>query len=326
MLPLKFIPVYFERVWGGRALESRLRRALPSGAKIGESREISDRPEFVSAVAAGEFRGENFRDVLRAHGEEIMGAGWTRERRFPLIVKWLDCAETSSVQIHPTAESARRFGAEKKTEAWYFHETAPGAEFFAGLRGNVSHEELRCASLAGTAEEKLRRHSSAAGACVLIAAGTLHAAGAGNLILEVQESSDSTFRLCDRNRLDASGRPRALHVEEVLASIDFAANAGAFPQENGAGTGGVLCRCGSFSLRKIRLLGGEIFRVPAGEQPRLAVALRGGLSLCGGNGGAGEFSVGEFETALFPQCGDYAFSAVGETELLLIENFYAMKN
>lgn len=322
MLPLKFIPVYFERVWGGRALKSRLHRSLPSSAKIGECREISDRDESVSIVAAGEFRGETFREVLRAHGTEIMGAGWTPEHRFPLIIKWLDCAETSSVQIHPTVESAQLFDAEKKTEAWYFHEASSGAEFYAGIQGNISCEDLRHAAISGTVAEILRRHLSVPGSCVLINAGTVHAAGAGNLILEVQESSDSTFRLYDWNRRDASGRTRPLHIEEALSSIDFEANAGAFPQENGAGTNGVLCRCESFSIRKIRLRNGEIFRVPAGAQPRLAVVLQGGFSLCGGNS---EFSVGEFETALFPQCGDYTFSACGETELLLIENFYETK-
>lgn len=341
MLPIKFIPVYAERVWGGRALETLLRRSIPPNKKIGESREISDRPEAVSVVAEGEFCGRTLREILTERGNEILGDGVPAGTRFPLIVKWLDCAEKSSLQVHPTAEAAARFGGEKKTEAWYFFRTAPGADFFAGLRGGVDAETLRRAVAAGTPEPLLLRHRSAAGTALVLHAGTVHSSGAGNVILEIQESSDSTFRLYDWARLDASGKPRRLHLEEALASIDFEKNAeahfSAARRENSAprtatpGGKVELCRCESFSMSRVELAAdGAPYRVPAREQARVVVVLSGTLRIENADENssgvpAASCALDTFGTALLPFCSAFRLCTAdgNAASFILVENFGA---
>ena len=356
MLPLKFIPQYFERVWGGRALETHLNRTLPPNLKIGESWELADRAgTCVSVVSEGEFAGKTLREILDAHGDEILGPGGAGAR-FPLIVKWLDCAASASIQVHPNAETAARFGEQEKTEAWYFFHSEDGAEFIAGLRAGTTADTLRRAIAAGTAESLVLHHRAAAGTAVLIRTGTVHTAGAGNVILEIQENSDSTFRLYDWNRRDSAGKLRELHVEKALASIDFEMNyALAGTSENSpsrAAPETPLCACAHFAMTHVTLGEGEVFDLPARGQPRLVTALTGTLKiakklspLIKGSGTASaenaqrEGSREEFakttgnattlaaaETALLPFCGEFSIrSRGGSASFILTDNFYPPK-
>lgn len=317
MHPMKFIPIYFERVWGGRALETRLKRQLPPEVRIGESREITDRAEAVSEIAEGDFRGQSLRSVLESHGAEIMGPHWSRERRFPLIVKWLDCASTSSIQVHPAAEAAARLGGEKKTEAWFFLHAEPSSVFFAGLNPGVTREELSRAAENAAIEGLVSRRRSEPDSCVLLEAGTVHAAGAGNLILEIQESSDTTYRLYDWNRRDGAGEPRALHIRESLESIDMEKNAKLSARRVPAGESGVLCACGSFSMRKVFLREGEAWRIAAGEQPRIIAMLDGEIV----SSGTPPFTLSSSETALVPYSASAEFVAKRDSNLVVTENF-----
>lgn len=332
MLPLKFTPQYFERVWGDRALENCLHRALPRERKIGESWEISDRPGVcVSAVSEGEFAGKTLREILAARGNEILGPGGAGTP-FPLIVKWLDCAASASIQVHPTAETAARFGEEEKTEAWYFFRSAAGAEFIAGLRAGTTAAALRDAIAAGTAETLVLHHKAAAGTAVLIRSGTVHTAGAGNIILEIQQSSDSTFRLYDWHRRDSAGKLRELHVEKALASIDFEMNfalAGtAEPSPARAAAGTPLCACEHFAMTRFELGEGEFFDVPAREQPRLVTALTGMLEIAESAPREGSSekttALAASETALLPFCSAFRLRSRGRNaSFILTENFYS---
>lgn len=316
MTPIKFIPIYFERVWGGRALETHLGRALPRGVRIGESREISDRPEAVSIIAEGDFRGQSLRQVLDLHGESVMGPGWERSRRFPLIVKWLDCAKTSSIQVHPTAESARKLGGEKKTEAWFFFHSEPSSVFFAGLVPDTKPEQIARAANSEEMEKLVPRLSAVRNACVLLEAGTVHAAGAGNLILEIQESSDTTYRLYDWNRRDVSGNLRELHIAESVASIDFSKNAAVSTKRVPAGEHGILCSCESFAMRKFFLPRGATWKIAAREQPRIVAVLDGELAVP-----AASFRLARSETALVPWAAETEFVAEQDANIIVTENF-----
>lgn len=317
MHPMKFIPIYFERVWGGRALETRLKRQLPAKVSIGESREITDRAEAVSEIAQGDFRGQSLRSVLESHGAEIMGPHWERERRFPLIVKWLDCASTSSIQVHPAAEAAARLGGEKKTEAWFFLHTEPSSVFFAGLKPGVTREELSRAAESAAIEGLVSRRRAEADSCVLLEAGTVHAAGSGNLILEIQESSDTTYRLYDWNRRNGSGERRELHIRESLESIDMEKNMKLSARRVPAGESGVLCECGSFSMRKVFLPKGEKRHIAAGEQPRIIAMLDGEIV----SSGTPPFTLSSSETALVPYSASVEFVAKRDSNLVVTENF-----
>jgi mannose-6-phosphate isomerase len=147
---LRFLPIYQERVWGGRALESALERTLPPGAPIGESWEIVDRAEAQSVVEGGALNGQSLRTVISRHAADVMGPGWPGERRFPLLIKWLDCHERLSLQVHPPAAVAAELEGEPKTENWYIAETKPGAELIVGLKRGVTREQFERAIKADT--------------------------------------------------------------------------------------------------------------------------------------------------------------------------------
>src|SRR5450631_858042 len=216
---LQFQPIYQERVWGGRRLETLLGRTLPPGPPIGESWEIVDRPEAQSRVRGGRLGGATLRELIERHGAEVMGPAWKPSRRFPLLVKWLDCSDRLSLQVHPPAGVAASLGGEPKTENWYVAHSSPSASLFVGLKPGVTRKRFERALAEGNAEGLVNRVSVASGDSVLVRSGQVHAIDAGNLILEIQQNSDTTYRLYDWGRVGLDGKPRTLHIEESLRSI-----------------------------------------------------------------------------------------------------------
>ncbi|MCF7709269.1 MAG: class I mannose-6-phosphate isomerase [Verrucomicrobia bacterium] len=221
LYPLLFEPVYKERIWGGDRIRSVFGKAFPEGLRIGESWEISDRPDTVSVIRNGALAGRDLRWLMERHGGEVMGTAKTMNGRFPLLIKILDSADKLSLQVHPPADKAESLGGEPKTEMWYFVESEPGAEIFAGLRQGVNRDEFVEKIEAGGIEECFHRLTPGQGDAIFIPSGRVHALGAGHLLFEVQQNSDTTYRVYDWNRVGADGRPRALHVKEALESIDF---------------------------------------------------------------------------------------------------------
>jgi len=203
---LQFQPIYQERVWGGRRLQTLLGRELPPGPPIGESWEIVDRPEAQSRVRGGRFGGTTLRELIEHHSAEVMGPAWKASAHFPLLVKWLDCSDRLSLQVHPPASVAQSLGGEPKTENWYVAHSAPGASLFVGLKPGVTRAKFARAVAAGTAEKCVNRVSVASGDSVLVRSGQVHAIDAGNLILEIQQNSDTTYRLYDWGRVGLDGK------------------------------------------------------------------------------------------------------------------------
>src|SRR3990170_3892202 len=130
---LRFEPLYQERPWGGRLIESSFDRMLPPASRIGESWEIVDRPETQSVVRGGRHVGRTLRELIETHGRELMGPRWPAKNRFPILVKWLDCRERLSLQVHPSTMTASALGGEPKTENWYIARAQPGAALIVGL-------------------------------------------------------------------------------------------------------------------------------------------------------------------------------------------------
>ncbi len=219
--PIVFEPLFMERVWGGRRIEARYGKHLPSGERIGESWEIVDREEAQSVVHDGPMRGATLHDLWTQHRETLFGTGLPDAPRFPLLFKILDAQERLSVQVHPPAEVAARLGGEPKTEMWYLLETLPDADIYAGLKCGVTREDLARALEEGRVAERVHRIAAETGDTMFIPSGRIHAVGAGNLIFEVQQNSDTTYRVFDWNRTGLDGAPRALQVQESLESIDF---------------------------------------------------------------------------------------------------------
>jgi mannose-6-phosphate isomerase len=238
--PLTFEPIFMERIWGGRGLESHFGKKLPPDKRIGESWEISDRPEAQSVVRNGPLKGKKLHDLWTQHRKEIFGessaqpsrdpgrepaahgpAGSALPERFPLLIKLLDARETLSLQVHPPAEAAARLGGEAKTEFWYVAQAEPGAELYVGLRNKISPADFQRALDAGKAADHLHTIHVKSGDGMFLPSGRFHAVGGGNLLVEVQQNSDTTYRVFDWNRIDDSGKPRQLHVEQAIASINF---------------------------------------------------------------------------------------------------------
>ncbi len=216
--PLVFEPLFMERVWGGRRLESLFGKKLPMGKKIGESWEIVDRPEAQSVVRQGPWKGQTLHELWRDHRVEIFGERMPDVLRFPIFAKLLDAQEKLSLQVHPGADAVGALGGESKTEMWY---AVMGGEIYAGLRRGVDRRQLEQALCDGKAADLVHRIELKPGDAFFVPSGRLHAIGAGNLFVEIQENSDTTFRLFDWNRCATDGTPRRLQIEEALQAIDF---------------------------------------------------------------------------------------------------------
>ncbi|MBI4325179.1 MAG: class I mannose-6-phosphate isomerase [Chloroflexi bacterium] len=221
LYPLTFHPIFQERVWGGRKLEDLYQKCLPPDVPIGESWEIADRPEAMSVIAHGPLAGYNLRWLMEHHRPELLGTGKTWPERFPLLVKILDARERLSLQVHPPAHKARPLQGEAKTEMWYITEAAPGAELFAGLKRGVTRSEFEEKLRDGTVADCIHRLPVQAGDALFLPSGRLHGLGAGIALFEIQQNSDTTYRVFDWNRPGRDGRPRQLHVAQSLECIDF---------------------------------------------------------------------------------------------------------
>jgi mannose-6-phosphate isomerase len=221
--PLRFQSFLRPLPWGGRRLGDALGKPLPDSGPHGESWEVSDHPTHRSQIVEGPLAGLSLRDVMERHRSELLGHSAPPFSTFPWLVKFLDVHERFSVQVHPDDEAAARLwpGEGGKTEAWFVVAAAPGARAWAGLLPGVDEEQLRAALAQGRVAECLHEYEPRPGDCLFLPAGTVHAAGGGVLLAEVQQTSDATFRLYDWDRVDAEGRRRTLHVEEALSCIDW---------------------------------------------------------------------------------------------------------
>ena len=217
LYPLKLIPEYVEKIWGGRNLERLFGRDLPEGSLIGESWEICDLKEKSSVVANGLLAGRTLSQVIEDFGDDLLGKDLNATTdRFPLLLKILDANDTLSMQVHPDDVAAHDIGceAESKTECWYIIESRNGF-IYKDLDGDVSVEDFATAVKNDSTEELVQKIDCKTGDFYHLPAGTVHALGKGLVVAEIQTPSNTTFRVSDW------GRGREVHVEESLKSIHF---------------------------------------------------------------------------------------------------------
>jgi mannose-6-phosphate isomerase len=222
LYPLRFEPILRELIWGGRRLGTVLHKPIGGASDYAESWEVSDYHDQVSVVSDGPLAGTSLRDLVRSCAMELLGPAVGPRDQFPLLVKFIDANQDLSVQVHPDDEKGRRLVNDNgKTEAWVILAAEPGSVIYAGLKPGVGPDQFRRAIQSGEVEPLLHRFAARPGDSILIEAGTVHAIGAGVLLAEIQQMSDATFRVFDWNRVGTDGKPRELHVEQAMESIDF---------------------------------------------------------------------------------------------------------
>ncbi len=263
LYPLRFEPIFKSALWGGRRLAALFPGAAADGP-IAEAWVLSDQGEQVSRVAEGPLRGTTLRELMRTRRRELLGGTGEHHETFPLLLKFIDARESLSVQVHPDDQLAQTLAGvpRGKTEAWVVLHAEPGSRIYTGLTRRAGRPELEAALTSGQVEQVLHSFEPHVGDCVFLPAGTVHALGAGIVVFEVQQTSDTTYRLHDWNRVDArTGQPRELHVESALACTDFDAGPRrpAWPALETSAPVRVerLVRCPYFELR--RVTGGRPF-------------------------------------------------------------------
>jgi mannose-6-phosphate isomerase len=302
--PIKFHPIFKEKVWGGRRLEELLEKDLPADKPIGESWEVSTVGGSESVIANGPLAGIKLNEALRRHSKTILGqlAGKYPQGEFPLLVKFVDAHDDLSVQVHPGGEDLKKpalRGGREKNEGWFVIYADRGARLVAGISGDLTKTGLERIAKTPEIEKALKYLPVKTGDAVFLKTGTVHAIGRGILLYEIQQPSDTTYRVWDYNRPGLDGKPRATHLKEALECIRFGAR---MPRKL---RGRIMGRKPEriryfdnihFSLEMMSARG--VFEWPYKSGfPRTATVLAGGMTL---RGGFGEVRAGAGETVLIP--------------------------
>jgi mannose-6-phosphate isomerase len=283
-------------------LEKLYGKRLPPNLPVGESWEISDRPGDESIIASGPWKGKSLHQIMEARPADLLGPLPEMPKRFPLLIKIIDAREKLSLQVHPPALQAAQLGGEPKTEMWHVVQAGPAAELFAGLKRGVTRAEFEKQLANGTVAGCFHRIPVKAGDALFLPSGRVHAIGAETMIFEIQQNSDTTYRVFDWNRVDAAGQPRQLHLAQSLASIDFAdfepalLPAATFPGHPGTIRPLVKDKLFQVSLRRMKA--GDALALKGGHMIILGVVE--GVLLVKDRGDTTALSAGRF--CLIPAC------------------------
>lgn len=327
LYPLRFEPILRRYLWGGRRLGTELGKPIGEGNDYAESWELVDHGADQSIVKYGPLQGMTLSDLFARQGAELFGekayASWKGiprppglEHRFPLLFKFLDCQKDLSIQIHPNDEQAQRKSPPDlgKTEAWIVMHANPGSRVFVGLRPGVGRKELQEAVNSGRTIDVLHSFEPKAGDCIFVPAGTVHALGQGFLVAEIQQSSDTTYRLYDWDRVDSSGKGRPLHIADslaVLAEPQGPVNA-VSPQPLGSGRER-LVDCSKFILDRVSF--DQPYSISGDDSFHLLAVLEGNVTIEGDPSGQ---PLSRGETMLVPaSCGKLLATPLGSPATLL---------
>jgi len=276
--PFFFTPIYQYRLWGGRRLSKLLTEPLPDGP-VGEAWILSDRDDHASVINDGLYKGTTLTQLFNQYPESVMGRLAGKFDRFPLLLKFLDAQEVLSVQVHPSDDQTEYIpkGDTGKTEAWFVIEPGEKALIYAGLTPDTTEQDLRDALVKHKVADYLHSFKPKEGNGVFIHSGTVHTL-ADVVVFEVQENSDTTYRLYDWDRRDEkTGKPRELQVDKAIACIDFSL-VDIDPVKPKATVTKPVLRERYFNNEHFilwRMYTGEQFPVGAGDEPRILVCTEG---------------------------------------------------
>lgn len=217
--PLLIKPIYKDYLWGGSRIPKIFDRYVQPGI-YAESWEISDRPEGMSIITNGKHKDQSLQELITTMGTDLLGTA-AKSEVFPLLIKLIDAKQRLSVQVHPNDKQAAKYGGEAKTEMWYVLDAEPDSQVFAGLTPGTNKKTFEEAIENGQLKDILQSVKAIPGECIYIPGGLVHAIGEGCLLLEVQQNSNTTYRVYDWDRVDTNGRPRKLHVKEAMQVINW---------------------------------------------------------------------------------------------------------
>lgn len=320
LYPLLFEPVLKDYIWGGRNLE-KLGRKLPAEGVIAESWEIAGHEDGTTRVVNGRYAGKLLTELHQELGLDLIGrrSAWAQERgKFPLLIKLLDANRPLSVQVHPQdnyalAHEGNELG---KTEMWVVLQATPDAEVILGLAHPIDPQEFRVAIKGGQLEPQLHRIPVKAGDHICVPAGSLHAIMGGLLIAEIQQNSNTTYRVYDWGRVGSDGQPRPLHVDKALDVINFAQIAPTLcPPELLADENGIrrslLCQTDYFVTEQVEMVAGATFH---GRCTGETLELWGVIA---GEGQINDVALTAVRFCLLPAAmGDFVVTAVSPATLL----------
>ncbi|HCR37605.1 MAG TPA: mannose-6-phosphate isomerase [Opitutae bacterium] len=315
MAVITFEPIYQERVWGGRTIETYLERTLPKNTVIGESWDIVDRTDNQSVILNGRWKGMSLRQAIESDPKAIMGPQWPQKRAFPILVKWLDCQDRLSLQVHPPAGIAEKLKGEPKTEHWYIAQASQDAALLVGLKEKITREAFEIRLKNNNLEPILHRVPSKEGDAIFVPSGRLHAIDGGNLILEIQQNSDTTYRVYDWGRMGLDGKPRALHIEESLQCIDFNDIQPSLIHAKSQNNVQTLADCDAFRIRKLQLKKDETLALTNREGPFIISMLSGCLQ------DNDNLSLKKGVNGLIPSEELCVLTAQADTSILLTDHF-----
>jgi len=286
---LRFAPHYQRRIWGGRRLETHMHRLLPDDfSGYGESWEICDRPGCQSRVIEGAHAGRTLAELWQSSRLKVFGTALARHPspRYPLLMKILDAEDDLSVQVHPPINLAAMFGGEPKTKVWYVAAAEPGSRIYAGLRKGVDEDSFATAVDEGRCADMLHSVEVQSGQSMFVPSGRLHALGAGLMVIEVQQNSDTTFHIHDWGRTDAQGKPSELDIDVALECMNFH---DAEPMPQPSVENGVITACPHFEVLCHSARPNEIRQLGEVGEHLVTIMIRGRAEMAGLNACPGDF-------------------------------------
>ena len=292
--PLLLQPVYKDYIWGGDRLARRYGRTDTPNI-CAESWEVTDRPEGMSVVINGSLKGKTLHELVETMGEQLLGSH-RGQSVFPLLIKVIDAKLDLSVQVHPNDNNAHTTGGQAKTEMWYILAADPDAKIYAGLKPGVTQEVFEAAMEEGTLETvALAEVPAKPGRAIFVPGGRVHAIGAGCLLLEIQQNSNTTYRVYDWGRTGQDGKPRETHIEQAIQVIDWENAAPEVVPPRPLATDGpnlwyAIIRCPFFSTARVEL--SEPEEVSHDGNSFHALFVTNGTVLVGANGVMASASAG----------------------------------
>ncbi len=301
--PLHFSPYLKSVIWGGETI-APFKGIVTDQKSIGESWEISAVPGKVSVVDRGTFKGRSLTELIEVFGPALVGGKVyeTYGKNFPLLIKIIDAKDNLSVQVHPDDELAeKRHHCPGKTEMWHIIDTAPGAKIYVGLKQQITPDEYERRVADNTIMDVIYSYDSAPGDTFFLPAGRIHAIGAGNLLAEIQETSDITYRIYDYDRRDADGNPRQLHTEQARDAIDYTVYPNYKNEPAPAGVADVdLVNCKHFDVRRILLDNAENLPMNHTRNSFMIVMCLAGEAILGYGSEGKTTTIKQGDTLLFP--------------------------